>query len=69
MVLAAIRRQLGRLLHGMGDVHPPAVKAKFLSKLAKRMPAPDYKGLLSLNGSDAVETALKFATAATKRLA
>lgn len=67
VVLAAIRRQLGRLLHGMGDVHPPAVKAKFLSKLAKRMPAPDYKGLLSLNGSDAVETALKFATAATKK--
>ena len=67
VVLGAIRRQLGRLLHGMGDVHPPAVKAKFLSKLAKRMPAPDYKGLLSLNGSDAVETALKFAAAATKK--
>lgn len=66
-VVAALRAQMGRLLHGMGDVHPPEAKARFLSRMAARMPAPDYRAVLSLNGSDAVECALKFAAAATGR--
>lgn len=66
-VLSAVRTQMGRLLHGMGDVHPPAIKARYLARLAARMPAPDYRAVLSLNGSDAVECALKFAAAATGR--
>lgn len=66
-VVASIRAQMGRLLHGMGDVHPPAVKARFLSRLVRHLPAPDYRAVLSLNGADAVECALKFAAAATGR--
>jgi 4-aminobutyrate aminotransferase/(S)-3-amino-2-methylpropionate transaminase len=66
-VTEAVRTQAGRLLHCMGDVHPAGVKARFLSAMAGRLPAPDYKAVLSLNGSDAVECALKFAGAATGR--
>ncbi|NOZ00644.1 MAG: aspartate aminotransferase family protein [Deltaproteobacteria bacterium] len=66
-VIKAVRRQSARLLHGMGDVHPADVKAVFLQKLIAMMPAPDYRAVLSLNGSDAVDTALKFAAAATGR--
>lgn len=66
-VVQAIRRQAGRLLHAMGDVHPADVQTVFLRELRAFLPAPDYRAVLSLNGSDAVETALKFAAAATGR--
>ncbi len=66
-VVQAVRRQAGRLLHAMGDVHPADAKAVFLRELRAWLPAPDYRALLSLNGSDAVECALKFAAAATGR--
>lgn len=66
-VTQALRTQAGRLVHGMGDVHPSERKAAFLAAIAARMPAPDYRGLLSLNGADAVDCALKFAAAATGR--
>ncbi|MBL6974120.1 MAG: aspartate aminotransferase family protein [Deltaproteobacteria bacterium] len=66
-VVAALRKQAGRLLHGMGDVHPTDTKARFLSRLSRCLPASDYRAVLSLNGSDAVECALKFAAAATGR--
>lgn len=66
-VLSALRIQSGRLLHGMGDVHPADVKGRFLKDVGRRLPAGDYRAVLSLNGADAVETALKFATAATGR--
>ena len=66
-IVAAVRRQAGRLAHAMGDVHPADVKARLLAELARRMPAPDYRAVLGLNGSDAVECALKFAAAATGR--
>jgi len=66
-VMNAVRVQAGRLPHAMGDVHPADVKARFLRRLRGFMPAPDYKAVLSLNGSDAVESALKFAAASTGR--
>lgn len=66
-VLRSIRKQSGRLVHSMGDVHPADVKARFLERLCRLLPASDYRGILSLGGSDAVETALKFAAAATGR--
>lgn len=66
-VVQAIRTQAGRLLHAMGDVHPADAKAVFLRELRAWLPAGDYRAVLSLNGSDAVETALKFAGAATGR--
>ena len=39
-VMQAIRRQIGRLPHGMGDVHPPALKVKLLEALAAVSPDP-----------------------------
>jgi len=67
-VVAAVREQAGRLLHGMGDVHPPAVKVELLEALCARFPGGgEARGVLSSSGSDAVETALKTALVATGR--
>lgn len=66
-VVQALRKQCGRLLHAMGDVHPADAKAALLRELLPWLPANDYRAVLSLNGSDAIETALKFAAAATGR--
>lgn len=66
-VMAAVRRQASRILHGLGDLHPVEVSERLLRMLARRLPAPDYRAVLSLNGADAIETALKFAAAASGR--
>lgn len=66
-VVSQTRQALGHLIHTMGDVHPDQSRTEFLKMLCGLMPAPDYRGILSLNGSDAVECALKFAAAATGR--
>ena len=66
-VVNRIREQTGRLVHGMGDIHPPAVKVEFLEALAALMPWPASRGILGLSGSDAVEAALKTAQLATGR--
>jgi 4-aminobutyrate aminotransferase-like enzyme len=60
-VIRAIRKQSRNLIHGMGDVHPPDVKSVFLSKLSGILPQGIKKTILSCNGADAVETALKCA--------
>ena len=62
-----ITTQARRLVHGMGDIHPPAVKAEFLEALAALMPWPDTRTILGLSGSDAVEVGLKTAQLATGR--
>lgn len=62
-----IAAQARRLVHGMGDIHPPAVKVEFLEALAALMPWPDTRTILGLSGSDAVEAALKTAQLATGR--
>ena len=67
-VTERIRRQAERLVHGMGDVHPPAVKVEFLERLAERLPWADSRTILGLSGSDAVEAALKTAQLATGRI-
>jgi 4-aminobutyrate aminotransferase-like enzyme len=64
-VMQAIRRQIGRLPHGMGDVHPPALKVKLLEALAAVSPIPDSRIVLTCSGSEAVEVALKTARLAT----
>ena len=65
-VVEAIRGQAERLLHGMGDVHPPAVKVELLEALCARFPGGGpARAVLSSSGSDAVETALKTAMLAT----
>ncbi len=66
-VVKAIQQQAARLIHGMGDVHPPAVAADFMSELQARMGSDEYRFYMGLNGSDAVETALKIAFATTQR--
>lgn len=72
-VVEAITQQAGRLLHGMGDVHPPRVKVELLERLAELYPRgdaaepPAVRTVLSSSGSDAVETALKTALLATGR--
>ena len=67
-VVAAIADQAKRLLHGMGDVHPPAVKVDLLEALVGRYPGGvPARGMLSSSGSDAVETAIKTAMLATGR--
>ena len=66
-VVDAVRRQSGRLLHGMGDIHPPDVKLDLLERLATIAPWPECRTVLSSTGSEAVETALKTAQVATGR--
>jgi 4-aminobutyrate aminotransferase-like enzyme len=67
-VVAAIAEQAARLLHGMGDVHPPAVKVELLEALAGRFPGGGpARGVLGTSGADAVEVALKTAQLATGR--
>lgn len=66
-IVAAIRAQAGRLLHGMGDVHPPDVKVALLRKLAEITPAGLTRTLLANSGAEAVEAALKTAALATGR--
>jgi len=66
-VLAAVEAQSRRLLHGMGDVHPPTVKLEFLERLAALAPWPEARVILSSTGSEAVEAALKTALMANGR--
>jgi len=65
-VATAIAAQAGELLHGMGDVHPSAVKVELLEALCARFPGGgDARAILVSSGSDAVEAALKTALLAT----
>jgi 4-aminobutyrate aminotransferase len=64
-VVEAIRAQAGRLLHGMGDVHPPDVKVGLLRKLAEIAPGGLCRTILASSGAEAVEAALKTARVAT----
>jgi 4-aminobutyrate aminotransferase/(S)-3-amino-2-methylpropionate transaminase len=66
-VVEGIRDQAGRLIHGMGDVHPPAGKVEFLEALARLGPWPDSRAILGSSGSEAVEAALKTALLVTGR--
>jgi len=66
-IVEAIRAQAGTLVHGMGDVHPPAIKVELLEKLCALSPWTDAKGILASAGSEAVEIALKTARLATGR--
>jgi 4-aminobutyrate aminotransferase len=64
-VVAAIREQAGRLLHGMGDVHPPDVKVALLRALAEIAPGGLRRSILASSGAEAVEAALKTVRMAT----
>ena len=64
-VTAALQQQAARLSHAMGDVHPAAVKAQLLEKLASIAPGDLTKSFLGSSGSDAIEAAMKTAMLAT----
>jgi 4-aminobutyrate aminotransferase-like enzyme len=70
-VVEAVRRQLDRLLHAMGDAWPDATRARLLTALAAIAPhGPDGPldvALLGLSGADAVDAAVKTARLATGR--
>ena len=66
-VVAAIREQAGRLVHGMGDVHPPEPKVGLLETFASLSPWPETRVTLGTGGAEAVEIALKTAALATGR--
>jgi 4-aminobutyrate aminotransferase-like enzyme len=66
-VAAAIAGQAPSLVHGLGDVHPPALKVRLLERLAALAPWPHARGVLASTGSEAVEIALKTAHLATGR--
>jgi 4-aminobutyrate aminotransferase-like enzyme len=69
-VVAAVREQAGRLMHGLGDVHGHPLRvdlAERLVRLAPLAPEDDAQVFFSISGSEAVEIALKTAVAATRR--
>jgi 4-aminobutyrate aminotransferase-like enzyme len=70
-VVKAGQKQMARLLHAMGDVHPHAQKAQLAKKLSeitfKRWSKKSGKTIFSNSGFEAVEAALKTAALATKK--
>ncbi|MFO8173116.1 MAG: aspartate aminotransferase family protein [Longimicrobiales bacterium] len=66
-VVAALGEQSRRLIHGMGDVHPPIRKVEFLEALSRMAPWPESRAILGSSGSEAVEAALKTALMATAK--
>ncbi len=66
-IRAALEEQSGRLVHGMGDVHPPELKLELLERLARLAPWEETRGVLASSGSEAVEIALKTAELSTGR--
>jgi 4-aminobutyrate aminotransferase/(S)-3-amino-2-methylpropionate transaminase len=67
-VVEAVCAQARELLHGMGDVHPPAPKVELLEALVRRFPGGGpARAMLASSGSDAVEIALETVLLATGR--
>jgi len=66
-ICRAVSRQMERLVHGMGDVHPPAIKVELLERLNRRLPWPETRTVLATSGAEAMEVALKTALLATGR--
>ena len=66
-VVAAVRRQASRLLHGLGDVHAHPSRVALAAALVARAPMPDAAVYFAASGADAVEVALKTAVLARGR--
>lgn len=64
-VVAAVKRQVDRLVHALGDLHPSDVKIQLLERLCALSPWPEARAILALSGADAVTAALKTAVLAT----
>jgi len=59
--------QSERLIHGMGDVHPPAPKLLLLERLNTLAPWAEARTVLTSSGSEAMEVALKTSELSTGR--
>ena len=66
-VQRALVEQSERLIHGMGDVHPPALKVELLERLNTLAPWKETRTVLGSSGSEAMEAALKTAELSTGR--
>ena len=63
----ALVEQSKLLVHGMGDVHPPALKLALLERLSALAPWEETRAVLGSSGSEAMEVALKTAELGTGR--
>ncbi len=66
-IIKAANKQLQKLSHGMGDVHPTDLKVKLAKKLAEITPGNLQQVIFSSSGSEAVESALKTAMMVTRK--
>ena len=66
-VVAAVRRQAGRLLHGLGDVHAHPLRVALAARLVGMAPVDEPQVFFAASGAEAVEIALETALAATGR--
>jgi len=66
-VVRAISEQAAKLMHGMGDVHPNALKVALCEKLVALAPINKSRVFLTSSGTEAIEFALKTAALATGR--
>ncbi len=66
-VTAAVRRQAGRLLAGLGDVHAHPLRVELAGRLVRLAPVDDPQVFFAASGAEAVEIALETALAATGR--
>lgn len=66
-VVAAVRRQAGRLLHALGDVHAHPLRVELAGRLVSLAPVDDPQVFFAASGAEAVEIALETALAATGR--
>jgi 4-aminobutyrate aminotransferase-like enzyme len=64
-VANAVAEQARTLGHGMGDVHPSAVRTRLIERLAAIAPVDNPKVFLCSSGSEAVEYAIKTAMLAS----
>jgi 4-aminobutyrate aminotransferase / (S)-3-amino-2-methylpropionate transaminase / 5-aminovalerate transaminase len=64
-VVAAVREQAGRLLHGLGDVMAHPLRVELARRLVEIVPVDDPQVFFSISGAEAVEIALKTALGAT----
>ncbi len=66
-VVAAVRRQAGRLIHGLGDAHAHPWRSELAQRLAAKVPITAARVAFAVSGADAVELAIKTALLATGR--
>lgn len=66
-VVAALREQSGRLLHGLGDVAAHPARIELARRLGAIVPVDEARIHFAVSGADAVEVAAKTAILATGR--